>query len=429
MGNDSKIIKGNFVFTPGFGQLQLAANSYAVVRGKTVQGIYGELPAGYKDAAVTDYQDALIIPGFVDLHSHAPQFANRGLGLDLELIPWLEQYTFPEEAKYSSADYAAAVYKKVVRELWRWGTTRAVLFGTIHTEATAVLMALLAAAGLGGYVGKVNMDRNSPAMLSETTDEAIAGTEDFIKTTIGRYELVKPIITPRFVPTCSPELMNGIARLARKYNVPVQSHLSENTGEIAWVKELHPECQSYAGVYHKFGLFGQQPTIMAHCIHCDDAEIELMAANKVYMAHCPYSNNNLASGMAPVRKCLDKGVAVGLGSDVAGGHEVSMARVMAMAVQVSKLKWVVTGKKEPFLTIPEALYLATKGGGSFFGKVGSFEEGYEFDALVIDDSNLAVAAGNHYTLAERLSRFIYIGDYTNIVARYVAGQKIEQPQF
>lgn len=427
--NDSKIIKGNFVFTPSCGQLQVAANSYAVVRGKTLQGIYGELPAGYNNAAVTDYQDALIIPGFVDLHSHAPQFANRGLGLDLELIPWLERYTFPEEAKYSNADYAAAVYKQVVGELWQWGTTRAVLFGTIHKEATAVLMALLAAAGLGGYVGKVNMDRNSPAMLSETTEQALADTEAFIQATADKYELVKPIITPRFVPTCTPALMRGIAGLARKYNVPVQSHLSENTGEIAWVKELHPECRNYAEVYHRFSLFGQQPTIMAHCIYSDDAEIELMAANHVYMAHCPYSNNNLASGMAPVRKFLAKGVAVGLGSDVAGGHEVSMARVMAMAVQVSKLNWVVTGKREPFLTIPEALYLATKGGGSFFGKVGSFEEGYEFDALVIDDSNLAVTADNHYTLADRLSRFIYIGDHANIIARYVAGRKVDRPQW
>lgn len=429
MGYDIKIIKGNIVFTPAFGELKTFAGSFLVIDGTHVRGIYRRLPAEYEASPVTDYQDALIIPGFVDLHAHAPQFASRGVGLDLELIPWLETYTFPEEAKYNDIAYATEVYKKFVRELWQWGTTRAVLFGTIHTEATAKLMALLARAGLGGYVGKVNMDRNSPAVLRETTAESLADTEAFIQDTLARYERVKPIVTPRFVPSCTPALMTGLARLAQKYNLPVQSHLAENTAEIAWVKELHPECPHYAGVYHQFGLFGQQPTIMAHCVHTGEDELALMAENNVYVAHCPCSNNNLASGIAPVRKYAGRGIAVGLGSDIAGGHEGSMAKVMAMAVQVSKLKWLESGKQENFLTIPEALYLATKGGGSFFGRVGSFEAGYEFDALVIDDSSLAVAAGKSFTLEDRLSRFIYIGNEQNIVARYVAGQKIDRPQF
>ena len=429
MAEDIKIIKGNIVFTPSFGQLAVFANSFILIEGKTVQGIYRELPAEYAHMAVTDYRHALIIPGFVDLHFHAPQFVNRGLGLDLELLPWLERYTFPEEAKYTNIAYAEAVYRQVVTELWKWGTTRVACFGTIHKAATAKLLELLAQAGLGGYVGKVNMDRNSPDILSETTAQSLTDTEDYIKATVDRYELVKPIITPRFVPTCSPELMLGIAKLAQQYNLPVQSHLSENAGEIAWVKELHSECQNYASVYHKFGLFGQQPTVMAHCIHNDAAEIALMAKNKVYVAHCPYSNNNLASGIAPVRQYLNSGIAVGLGSDVAGGHEISMAKVMTMAVQVSKLKWLATDKGERFFTIPEVLYLATKGGGSFFGKVGSFETGFEFDALVIDDSSLDAVAGNQYSIEDRLSRFIYIGDHNNIVARYVAGAKIERPQF
>lgn len=429
MENDIKIIKGNIVFTPSFGQLKISENSFIVVQGKKVKGIYGgELPVEYKSISVTDYGDALIIPGFVDLHFHAPQFVNRGLGLDFELLPWLQRYTFPEEAKYKNIAYAEDVYKKVVLELWKCGTTRVVLFGTIHKEATAKLMELLAAAGLGGYVGKVNMDRNSPDILIETTEQSLADTEDFIKNTFDKYELVKPIITPRFLISCTPELMGGIGKLAQKYNLPVQSHLSENTDEVAMVKELHPEFENYASGYNKFGLFGQQPTIMAHCIYNDDLEIELMAKNKVYVAHCPFSNNNLSSGIAPIRKLIDKGIAVGLGSDISGGHEVSIAKVLAAAVQVSKLKWLETNKKERFFSIPEAFYLATKGGGSFFGKVGSFEEGYEFDALVIDDSSQEDSDFNKYSVEERLERFIYIGDFKNIVARYVAGNKIEQPQ-
>jgi guanine deaminase len=428
MGNAIKILKGNIVFAPSFGQLNVCANSFLVAEGNKIQGLYQELPLEYKAAEIADYGNALIIPGFVDLHFHAPQFANRGLGLDLELLPWLERYTFLEEAKFKNIDYAAEVYKKVVTELWKWGTTRVALFGTVHKEATEKLMEMLAQAGLGGYVGKVNMDRNSPDTLLETTEQSLADTAAFIKHTANRYELVKPIITPRFVPTCTAELMYGLAGLAQKYNLPVQSHLSENASEIAWVSELHPECRSYAGVYDTYGLFGRQPTVMAHCIHNDDAEIELMAKNNVTVAHCPYSNNNLISGIAPVRKLINKGIAVGLGTDIAGGHEVSIAKVMAMMVQVSKLKWLETDKQDAFFTIPEAFYLATKGGGGFFGKVGSFEQGYELDALVIDDSCLNVSDTSRLSVEERLSRFIYIGDYRNIVARFVAGKKVEQPQ-
>ena len=371
MNHNMKIIKGNFIFTPSFGQLTVWENRYIVIEGKRVKGTYDELPEEFAGRPVTDYGNDLVIPGFVDLHSHAPQFVNRGLGLDLELLPWLEKYTFPEEAKFSGLTYAESVYKEVVLELWKWGTTRAVLFGTIHKDATVKLVELLARSGLGGCVGKVNMDRNSPPDLTETTEQSLADTEEFLQSTVDRYALVKPIVTPRFVPSCTPTLMTGLAYLAQKYQVPIQSHLSENTGEVAWVKKLHPDCRNYAEVYDQFKLFGQRPTIMAHCVYSDAAEIELMAKNRVYVAHCPYSNTNLSSGIAPIRRIIRQGVPVGLGSDVSGGHQVSMAQVIVAAVQVSKLRWLETRKTEDFITVPEAFYLATKGGGSFFGQVGS----------------------------------------------------------
>jgi guanine deaminase len=424
--NDVMILKGNFIFTPSFGQLTVLENSYIAIEGGRVKGTYADLPEEFTGLPVIDYEDDLIIPGFVDLHSHAPQFVNRGLGLDLELLPWLEKYTFPAEAKFCNLTYAEAVYKEVVLELWRGGTTRAVLFGTIHKEATAKLLELLAQAGLGGYVGKVNMDRNSPPALSETTEQSLADTEEFLQETASRYALVKPIVTPRFVPSCTPELMIGLAFLAKKYQVPVQSHLSENTAEVSWVRELHRKCQNYGEVYNQFELFGQQPTIMAHCVYSDAAEIELMAKNNVYVAHCPSSNVNLSSGTAPIRRMITQGVPVGLGSDISGGHQVSMAQVMVATVQASKLKWLETEKTEEFITLWEAFYLATKGGGSFFGQVGSFEAGYEFDALVIHDHY--VADPNQRSLEERLQRFIYIGDDRDIIARYVAGRKVSQPQ-
>ena len=426
MNNDVMIIKGNLIFTPSFGQLTVLEHSYIVIEGKRVKGTYADLPEEFAGLPITDYGNDLVMPGFVDLHSHAPQFVNRGLGLDLELLPWLEKYTFPAEAKFSDLMYAEAVYREVVLEFWRWGTTRTVLFGTIHKEATAKLLELLAQAGLGGYAGKVNMDRNSPPALVEATERSLADTEEFLQDNVSRYALVKPIVTPRFVPSCSPELMTGLAYLAKKYQVPLQSHLSESAAEVNWVRKLHPKYQNYAEVYNQFELFGQQPTIMAHCVYSDVAEIELMAKKNVYVAHCPYSNVNLSSGIAPIRRMVSQGVSVGLGSDISGGHQVSMAQVIVATVQASKLKWLETEKTEDFITVREALYLATKGGGSFFGQVGSFEEGYEFDALVIQDHH--AADPNQRSLEERLQRFIYIGDDRDIIARYVAGKKVDQPQ-
>ncbi len=420
-------LKGNIIHTPVFGEYSMVPGGYLVYDEGLVLGVYAELPAEHQDAAVEDHGDQLIIPGFVDMHLHAPQFANRGLGLDKELLPWLETYTFPEESKYKSVAFAEKAYKKFVKTLWQQGTTRSIVFATLHREATELLMDLMAQAGLGGYVGKVNMDRNCPPFYIESTEESLAETERFILETRDRHALVKPIITPRFVPTCTAELMQGLGELSAKYGVPVQSHLSENTGENAWVKELHPEIKDYATVYDVYGLFGQQKTVMAHCVHVTEDEIALMAKNQVYVAHSPHSNNNLSSGIAPVRKMLEAGVPVGLASDVSGSHEIAMPRVLTVAAQVSKLKWLECGKQCAPLNTQELFYLATKGGGSFFGKVGSFEPGYALDALVIDDASLADV--NERSLEERVQRYLYCGDDRNIHTRYIQGKKVAEPNF
>lgn len=429
MQKSTLILKGNLVFSPSPFAFEIHRASYIISEDGLVKGIFDQLPREYQNIPVRDYGDCLILPGFVDLHTHAPQFVNRGLGLDKELLSWLETYTFPEESKFTDLKYAEKVYQRVIQELWRQGTTRSVLFGTIHKEATVLLMDLLESAGLSSYVGKVNMDRNSPISLIETTEESLRTTDAWLNETKEKYRMVKPIITPRFVPSCTPTLMEGLGKLAKEYDVPVQSHLSETLREIAWVKKLHPEFPDYASIYNHFGLFGQQPTIMAHCIYNTDEEIALMKQNSVIVAHSPSSNNNLASGMAPVRKLLDKGLTVTLATDVSGGHFTSVAKIMALAVQVSKLNWVSLHQEKDMspLSLPEVFYMGTKGAGSFFGKVGSFESGYEFDALVIDDSS--IADFNNRTIEERLERFIYVGSELNIIDRFVAGKHVPFPEF
>ncbi len=189
------------------------------------------------------------------------------------------------------------------------------------------------------------MDRNTTPELTEDTQRSIVETEEIILEYRNKSDLVKPIITPRFVPTCSVELMKGLGKLAINHGVPVQSHLSENTSEVEWVRELHPELPNYASVYNEYGLFGQTSTVMAHCIYNTEDEIELMKKNGVFVAHCPYSNYNLSSGIMPVRKFLDNKIQVGLGSDISGGNSLSIPSVITAAIQASKMKWLETNKK------------------------------------------------------------------------------------
>ena len=230
------------------------------------------------------------------------------------------------------------------------------------------------------------------------------------------------MLTPRFTPSCTDELMAGLGELQKEFGVPMQSHLSENLSEIKWVSELCPGTRFYGEAYEQFGLFGGEcPTVMAHCVWSGAEERARMKENGVFIAHCPQSNMNVSSGIAPIKSYLLEGQKMGLGSDVAGGAHLSIFRAMTDAIQCSKLRWRLVDQNTPALTMPEVLYLATKGGGAFFGKVGSFEPGYEFDAIVMDDSNLPTT--RLCSLPERLERMIYLGDGAPC-AKYVQGQRL-----
>ena len=416
------LLHGDIVYSESAEKLTVRENSYLSVDDGKVEGIYGRVPEKYKGVPVEDYGRDLIIPAFSDLHVHAPQFEQRGIGMDLLLSDWLSTYTFPEEARYRDPEYASQAYDVFVNDLVRSGTGRAVIFGTIHREATLLLMEKLEKSGLVTYVGKVNMDRNSPDNYREQTEDSLRETERFVEEAVS-FRNTSPILTPRFIPTCSDELMRGLSDIQKRTGLPVQSHLSENRSEIEWVKELVPDAAFYGDAYDLFGLFGGEcRTVMAHCVSSGREEIERMARNGVFVAHCPNSNTNISSGIAPVRKLLDAGVRVGLGSDVAGGHSLSLFDEMVSAVQVSNLRWRCVDENDRQLSMTESFYMATRGGGEFFGKVGSFDRGYEFDALVIDDSGLA---GTRKTDAEhRFLRSLYLSHDCTIAAKYVKGNKI-----
>ena len=428
-----KVYKAHILFTKEKDRFEVYENGYIAVEDGIVVGVASNLEAlNAQDAEVIDFGDKLLIPAMNDMHVHAPQVHNQGVAMDLELLPWLQNYTFPEEAKYADVQYAERMYRRFLHTQWLFGTMRSVVFSTVHTDSTRKLMQLYQEAGMGALVGKVAMNRNCPDELCEDVDAAIAGNEQLIAefpqlSTVNSQlstSLVRPIITPRFVPSCTPELLKACGELAKKYKLPVQSHLSENTSEIAWVAELEPESKSYGDAYNRYGLFGQTPTIMAHCVWTAGSELELMKKNGVMVAHCPTSNFNLSSGMAPVRDLLDAGIRIGLGSDISGGHDLNMFRMLVYAIQVSKMQYQQNHDKA-FLTLSEIFWIATKSAGSFFGKVGSFEPGYEFDALVIDDSVLYPA---EYSLQHRLERFIYVGDDRQIVHRFCRGKEVEEPK-
>ena len=422
MGN--YVIRGNLCYSHDRDTVTIRPNAYLVCEDGVCAGIFDTLPERYAALPLTDFGDRLVLPGLIDLHVHAPQFAFRGLGMDMELLDWLNTYTFPEESKYAQLDYADRAYSQFVSHLRRSATTRAVCFATIHTPATELLMEKMEDSGLISYIGKVNMDRNSPDYLREDSAEAsLEATEQWICATKSRFARTKPILTPRFIPSCSDALLNGLRALAKKYHLPVQSHLSENFGEIEWVKELCPDAKFYGDAYDRFGLFGgDHPCIMAHCVHSSDEELELMKKNGVFIAHSPLSNTNLASGVAPVSKYLEYGLNVALASDVAGGDTENMFQVMAGAIRASKLRWRLLDQEVKPLTVDQAFYLATLGGGSFFGKVGSFEDGYAFDAVVLDDS--ALDHPQELTLRARLERCIYLADERHIAAKFVAGRRL-----
>lgn len=420
---NSFILRGNIGFSQSPDELRLFADSFLVCQEGKCQGVFSGIPERFRGLSLKDYGKSLIIPGLVDLHLHAPQFPFRGIGSDRELLDWLNTYTYPEEGKYGNLIYADKAYGIFVEELRKSATTRAVIYATIHREATLRLMDKLEASGLVTMVGKVNMDRNAPAYLMETTEGSIRETRRWLSETIGKYRRTRPIITPRFIPSCTDELLRALGEISAEYSLPVQSHLSENLSEIDWVRELVPSADTYGGAYEKFNLFGRDvPCVMAHCVHCSAAELVLIKKNGVFIAHSPDSNTNLSSGVAPVNRYIRQGLKVGLASDLAGGADINMLRMMAEAIRASHLRWRLVDDELPALSFANVFYLATKGGGEFFGKVGSFEPDYEFDALVIDDS--ALVTPKELSLAERLERLPFLAGDRNIQAKFISGQQL-----
>ena len=397
----TQVLRGNIVQAPQLGKLDIREHGYLVLEDGAVQGVYDALPEAFASAPLTDYGDRLIMQSFADMHLHAPQYPMLGMGMDLPLLDWLNTYTFHTEARFADPDFARRTYRRLATDLITNGTTRVCMFSSLHTEATWILMEELERAGVTGFVGKVNMDRNGlPGILQETTEQSISETLRWLDGC--RFDHIKPIITPRFTPSCTDELMAALGRIARDRGLYVQSHLSENRGEIAWVRELHPDCPQYWESYDKFGLW----------------------KDHTVMAHCAGSNINLCSGVSPVREMLRQGIWVTLGSDIAGGAQLPMYKVITMSIRASKVKRMETDWSEDFLTVPEGYYLGTTAGHRYFGGGEGFAVGKLLHAIVVDDGDFPEPV-RQLTVRERFERAIYMLHRHNITAVWSDGRLVK----
>ena len=426
-------IKGTIAFTKDRRQFCIRENAYLVCRGTKVDGIYDHLPEAYKQIDVEDMGGKIIIPGTCDIHVHASQHTFQGIGQNIEngnWDTWFERYAFPDETRLRNLSFAEKAYTQFSEALLKTPTTRLCAYATTDRKSTELLMRILANYGFSGYVGKVNMDRNCGKGLLETTEETIEETTKWLEETKQGYGEIYPMITPRYFPSCTPQALEKLGELASNYHVPIQSHLSEGLDEIEWVRKLDPTLEYYAQAYERAGLLGPDPqAVMAHCVFSQGAEFAKLKEHHVMVAHCPQSNLNSSGHVAPVMDFIRAGIDVGLGTDVGGGNTLNMFRTIFEAILASKVRWAANDgetrdpEKHDILTLPAAFYLATKGGGSLW-HTGSFEKGYCFDAVILDDSRFS--NGIQRTSYERLERLINMSDDREIVKKYINGVCVYQ---
>ncbi|MCJ1348801.1 hypothetical protein MMC31_007034 [Peltigera leucophlebia] len=341
-------------------------------------------------------------PGFVDTHIHAPQYQNAGIFGETTLLDWLEKYTYPIEASLADVTKASLVYSHCVAATLRHGTTTAAYFATIAVPSTNRLADVCMRAGQRAFIGRCNMDRpklNPDYYRDESSASAIEDTRATIAHIAQidpKHDLVTPIITPRFAPSCTPILLSELGKLSHETLLPIQTHISENPDEVALVASLFQDQGSYAEVYDVHGLLTSR-TILAHAVHLTAEERSLISKRGSKVSHCPVSNSCLSSGLCPVKELLNSGIDVGLGTDVSGGWSPSILVAAREAATVSRILASVerdhplSGSKSSAastakLTVEECLYLATVGGASCLGlshKIGRFEIGMEWDAQLV----------------------------------------------
>jgi guanine deaminase len=374
------------------------------------QGVLVDTPGEPEIVGDLGRDGLLLVPGFVDVHIHLPQFRVRGQFQDA-LLPWLRGSIWPEEARFADRAYRASVAAEFRDALLAAGTTAAVVYGSPHEASAETVLRDLAPLTVRG--GDVLMDRNSPEALARSTDEALRGAAALAGRWGDRYAL-----TPRFVPTCTPELLRGLGGIAASTGAFVQSHVAENLDEVAWVAALHPEARSYLDVYERAGLLGPR-CILGHGIHLDEDDLDRLVATGTWIAHCPTSNVALGSGRMPYGRMARRGVSIALATDVGAGPDVSMLDVMACFLAVQR--------DDPAVDPLLALRLATLSGARAMGegeRRGTLEPGRAADVVGLRiPGGLERGESGREVLARVLATFA--GRWADAMAGvWIAGERV-----
>jgi len=408
-------------------------NSYTLIEdalvfienGKIVNvGNYSDLIKDVPDKVeILDYTGKLITPGFIDTHVHYPQTTMIG-AYGKHLLEWLENYTFPTEAKFKDKELARSVAKVFLKQTIKAGTTTSMVYGTVFKDSVDAFFEESEKLGSRMLCGKVLMDRNAPKEILDTPESGYKESKELIEKwhNNGRQLYV---VTPRFAPTSTREQLELAGKLFNEYpDVFMQTHLCENEGEIAWVKELFPERESYLDVYDHYGLVGKR-SVFGHCVHFEDEDFETLSKKKASISHCPTSNLFLGSGLFNLNKAKTgkHPVYVGIGTDLGAGTSFCQLQTLNEAYKISEMR-------DSSITAIKGYYLATRGGAESLGlesKIGSIEKGMEADLTIWDlestdiiDYRLKFAN----SFEEKLFVQMILADDRSVFATFVNGEKV-----
>lgn len=376
------------------------------------------LPTLAADVSITEYKDHLIIPGMIDTHIHYPQvevIASYGE----QLMDWLNNYTFPAEGQFKDKAYASNIANFFLDELLKCGTTTALVFGTVHKESVDAFFEASEKRNTRMICGKVMMDRNAPEFLCDTPESSYEDSKELIETWHNKGRQLYAV-TPRFAITSTHEQLQKAEQLLAEYpDVYMQTHISENKDEMAFVAELFPEAKDYLDVYDQYNLLGKR-SVFAHGVHLNNREHQRLRKTGASVSFCPTSNLFLGSGLLDIKELDQQQVAYSVATDVGGGTSFSMLQTLHEAYKVTQLK----GNS---LSPLKSLYLATLGNAKTLqldDKIGSFKVGNEADFVVLDFNSTAIMSlkqSKCKTLAEKLFAMIILGDDRAVQATYVAG--------